>query len=209
MATFSSIEATFTLLDIHAESIASAKSIVDTLGLSESAALFETLDAGSYRVCPDQPPDVILVEIMQACLEWEPQVTITRHLMRQAPHAILVPEEVRVELMLVDHSREFDLTPLEQNQQPTQRDRIPVGSVFVVNRETVSSWNGNLNHRLPASTVQIPDPLEQRNQPMLFTIIRTYKNHVFSGYDSGLTCPRLLSIEVHSSLVMQINFVTN
>jgi hypothetical protein len=195
MATFSSTEATFTLLDVHPESIASAQSIVDTLGLSESAASFETLDAGSYRICPDQPPDVILIEIMQACLESEPQVAITRHLLKQAPHAILVPEEVRVDLMLVDPSHEFDMTALEQNRDPTQRDRIPVGSVFVVNRETVSLWDGNRNHRLPASTVQIPDSLEQRYQPMLFTIIRTYKNHILMDYDSGLTCPRLLSIE--------------
>jgi len=80
--------------------------------------------------------------MMQACLESEPQVAVTRHLLKQAPQAILVPEEVRVDLALVDPSREFDMTALEQKRAPTQRERIPVGSVFVVNRETVRLWDG-------------------------------------------------------------------
>jgi hypothetical protein len=195
MAILSSNEATFTFLDVHPESIKSAKSIVDTLGLADSVASFETVDAGSYRVCPDQPPDVILMEIMQACLESEPQVAITRQLLKQAPHAILIPEEVCIELTLVDTSREFDLDGLERNWGTIQRDRIPIASVFVVNRETVKSWDGNCSNRLTASTVLIPDPLEQRYQPMLFTVIRIYKNHVLKDYDSGLTCPRTPSID--------------
>ncbi|MHC4400583.1 MAG: SAM-dependent methyltransferase [Planctomycetota bacterium] len=194
MTVFSSTEATFTLLDLHPESIQSAESIVDTLGLTDSVASFETVDAGSYRVCPDQPPDVILMEIMRACLESEPQVPVTRHLLEQAPHAILVPEEVTIDLTLVDPSREFDLDGLEQNRGPVQRDRIPVASVFVVNRQSVSSWD-NCSDRLPASSARIPEPLEQRYEPMLFTTIRVYKNHVLKDYDSGLTYPRPLSIQ--------------
>jgi hypothetical protein len=139
MAILSSTEATFTLLDVHPESIVSAKSIIDTLGLADSVASFETVDAGSYRVCPDKLPDVILMEIMQACLESEPQVAVTRHLLKQAPHAVLIPEEVCIDLTLVDPSREFDLDGLERNRGTIQRDRIPVASVFVVNRETVIS----------------------------------------------------------------------
>jgi hypothetical protein len=135
------------------------------------------------------------MEIMQACLESEPQVAIARQLLKQAPHAVLIPEEVRIELTLVDTSREFDLDGLERNRDIIQRDRIPVASVFVVNRETVKSWDGNCSNRLTASTVRMPDPLEQRYQPMLFTVIRIYKNHVLKDYDSGLTCPRTPSID--------------
>jgi hypothetical protein len=195
MTVFSAAEATFTLLDVHPESIASAKSIVETLGLAESAATFETVDASSYRVCPDQPPDIILIEMMRACLESEPQVAITRHLLKQAPQAILVPEEVRIDLTLVDLSREFDLGACGQNRDPIPRDRVPVSSVFVLNRETVNSWDSNSSNRLPASTVRIPDPLEQRYQPMLFTVVRIYKDHILKDYDSGLTGPRPLLTE--------------
>jgi len=195
MASLPSTEVTFILLDVHPESIASAKSIVDILGLSESVASFETVEAASYRLCPEQPPDIILMEIMQSCLEKEPQVAITRHLLKQAPHAILIPEEVCIELTLIDPSYEFDLECLERNPRTDRRDRIPVASVFIVNRETVKSWEGHFRNRLTASTVRMPDFFEQRYQPMLFTFIRIYKNHVLKDYDSGLTCPRAPSIE--------------
>jgi hypothetical protein len=194
MAIFSSTEATFRLLDVHPESIESAKCIVDTLGLASAVAGFETVDACSYRVCSDESLDVILIETMQACLEAEPQVAITRHLLKQSPHAILLPEEVRIDLALVDVSREFNLEVQEQPRGSIQRDRIPIAPVFVVNRETVNSWDGNCSDRLPAATVRIPDPLEPRYQPMLFTTIRIYGNHILKDYDSGLTCPRPPSV---------------
>jgi len=194
MVIFSSTEATFMLVDVHPESIEAAKSIVDTLGLASSAASFETVDACSYRICPDQLPDVILVEAMQACLEAEPQVAIIRHLLKQSPNAILVPEEVRIDLALVDTSREFNLDGQEQHRGPVQRDRIPIATVFVVNRETVKLWEGNCCNRLPAGAVRIPDPLEPRYQPMLFTTVCIYGNHILKDYDSGLTCPRPPSI---------------
>ena len=208
MAIFSPKEAAFTLLDIHPESIESAKSIVITLGLDDCIASFETMDAGSYSIDPDQPPDVILMEIMQACLEAEPQVAITRHLLPQAPNAILIPEEVRIELTLVDPSREFDLEGLERNRGDIQQDRIPVASVFVVNRETVTSWESNRSNRLRGSTLRIPDSVEQRYQPMLFTNIRVYQNHILKDYDSGLTCPRVLSIEgaIKAGNTIQFNY---
>jgi hypothetical protein len=195
MSVLSSTEATFTLIDVHPESIRSAKAIIDTLGFADSVSSFETLDAASYRVSLDEPPDLILLEIMQACLESEPQVAITRHLLMQAPHAILVPEEICIDLTLVDPSCEFDLDGFEQNRDPLQRDRIPVASVFVVNRETVTSWGSNCKNRIPASIVRIPPSLEQRYQPMLFTVIRVYKGHILKDYDSGLTCPRPPSVE--------------
>lgn len=195
MTVFSPTEASFTLLDIHPESIESAKSIVDTLGLAGCGVNFETMDAGAYMVCPGRPPDVILLEIMQACLESEPQVAITRHLLQQAANAILIPEEVRIDLTLVDPTREFGLASLEQHGGPPQRDRIPVASVFIVNRDTVDSWKDNCSNRLPASAVRIPDSIEPRYQAMLFTNIRVYQNHILKDYDSGLTCPRIFSSE--------------
>ena len=193
MAIFSPQEAAFTLLDIHPESIESAKCIVATLGLADCVACCETMDAGLYQVDPDRPPDIILMEMMQACLASEPQVALTRHLLPQAPHAVLIPEEVRVDLVLVDPSREFVLDDLEQNTGDLQRDRIPVATVFVLNRETVHSWKGIGGNRLPGSTARLPDSMQQRYRPMLFTNIRVYRNHVLKDYDSGLTCPRHFS----------------
>ncbi|MGC1374700.1 MAG: class I SAM-dependent methyltransferase, partial [Anaerolineales bacterium] len=196
MAIFSPQEAAFTLLDIHSESIESAKCIAATLGLADRVARCETMDAALYRIDPDQPPDVILMEMMQACLKSEPQVAIARHLLLQAPRAILIPEEVRIDLVLVDLSREFALDDLEQNTGGIQRDRIPVAPVFVVNREAVHLWESIGGNRLPGLAARLPDPMQQRYRPMLFTNIRIYQDHVLKDYDSGLTCPRHFSSDM-------------
>jgi hypothetical protein len=37
--------------------------------------------------------------------------------------------------------------------------------------------------------------MEPQYQPMLFTTIRVFGNHVLKDYDSGLTCPRRPLIE--------------
>lgn len=196
MAVLSPKQVTFTLLDIHSGSIESVKSIVAALGLAGFVADCEAMDAGSYRINPDRTPDVILIEIMQACLESEPQVAVARHLAPQAPKAILIPEEVRIDLVLVDPSCEFDFDGLQRNGGDIQRDRIPVAPVFVLNRDTITSWNGLCTDRLPGSAARIPDFMEQRYQPMLFTTVRVYQDHVLKDYDSGLTYPRVFSNKV-------------
>ena len=195
MSVLSSREVTFTLLDIHAESIESAKSVVDSLGLADSVASSETMDASLYCGNREQAHDVILVEMMQACLESEPQVAIARHLVAQNPNAILIPEDVRVDLTLADMSREFERDALKPQAGDAERDRIHLGSVFVLSRETINSWKAIGGDRLPGSTMRIPDLLERRYQPMLLTTIRIYRDHVLKDYESGLTCPRVFSAQ--------------
>jgi hypothetical protein len=192
MAIFSPQEVSFTLLDVHTESIESAKSIVDTLGFADFVTEYVTTDAGMYRIDPERTPDIIQMEIMQVCLKSEPQVAITRRMLAQAPNAVLIPQEVRIDLVLVDKSQELKFNPPEGHRSGSQRDRIPVASVFVLNPETVDSWKDVTVDRLPAARVRIPDPMEQRYTPMLFTTIRVWQDHVLKDYNSSLTCPRTL-----------------
>jgi len=191
MAMFPSDEVNFTLLDIHPDSIQSAKTVIKALELDRGMARFEVVDATSYRINPELPPDVILVETMRGALEAEPQVAITRHLFQQCPGAVLLPEEVRVDLVLVNPSKEFDL----ESQSSPQRDRIPLGPVFVLNRESLKSWEADCGTLLPGLSVRLPDPLESRFEPMLLMTVRVYRNHILKDYDSGLTCPRRPQIE--------------
>lgn len=136
------------------------------------------------------------MEIMQYCLESEPQVAVARHLLYQAPDAILVPEEVNIQLILVDMSREFALNDQQQgNIKPIQRKRIPVSSVFVLNKEMIISWGTDNTDKLPATTVKMPDNINSTYKPMLFTVIKTYEDHVLKDYDSGLTCPKSLPVD--------------
>jgi hypothetical protein len=109
-------------------------------------------------------------------------------LLQQAPDALVVPESVEVDLRLVDVEKEYAI----DNQK---RERVPLGSVFELSRESVSSWAVEATAELPAERISIEHPLESRWQPMLFTTIRTFGEHRLEDYDSGLTRPRPLPFE--------------
>jgi hypothetical protein len=193
MTLFSPHEVVFTLLDVHAESIQSVSSIVSALGCDDSVETFKTCDARAHELDPEALPDVILMEIMQAALEKEPQVAIARHLVHQAPQAVLLPEEVRVDLTLIDPSHEFSCSGQPEGDAHTQRDRIPIGPVFVLNRQTAHSWDES-EWCLPGAVLRIPPTADDRYETMLCTTVRIYRDHVLDDYSSGLTCPRLLSL---------------
>ena len=190
MTAFTPAAATFTLIDLHADSIESAKCVVTTLGLAASVVDFVCGDAMSYCLSTAEAPDLLLLETMQACLEREPQVAIARHLLKQSPEAILLPQEVRIDLNFVDLSREFDWSNQPPPADLSRRDRLQAGAVFVLNRYTIKSWEDHRGAELPAAVVTIPDQLETRYEPLLFTTIRVYGDHVLKDYDSGLTYPR-------------------
>jgi hypothetical protein len=194
MAVLPASEVAFTLLDLHSESIESARSVVETLGFGGHVKAYETLDVMEYHIDPDEPPDLVVSEVMQVCLGVEPQVAVTRHLLAQAPQAVIVPEEVRIELSMADPAREFDIAPAEDGEFEAKRDRITVGTAFALNRETVASWGNDNAHRIPAATLEIPAKLEQRYLPMLLTVIQVYGDHELRDYDSGLTIPKPLSV---------------
>jgi hypothetical protein len=193
MSLFSPNEIRFRIIDINPDSIESAKAIIETLGLDDHLLGFETIDAGNYRIPPDEQPDIIIMEIMQNCLMKEPQVAVTRRLLEQAPNAALIPEEILIELVLVDSSRELNLEITEQERETIRKERIHVGTVFTLNSESVALWKDDASRRLPASRLLLPATIPAGYQPMLATLIRTYGSHMLQNLESGLTIPRPLS----------------
>jgi hypothetical protein len=179
----------FTVLDLHLVSIESAKSVVSRLGLDRSVEAYVLADACEYTIPDDAIPDIILSETMSTALEKEPQVAIMRHLVGQAPDAVIVPEAVRVNAFLVDTSVEPAIIvpdsagPLAKGQP----DRIPVGPVFELNASTIRSWASLTEDRLPAAAIRIPPPPNPSYRPFLFTTITTHGDHVLRTHDSSLT----------------------
>ena len=192
MTVFPPEKVRFTLLDMHPVSIASAKSVVRRLGLERSVEAYVLADACEYIIPGDAIPDVILSETMSTALEREPQVAIMRHLLVQAPDAVMVPESVRVDAFLVDTSKEPDIVVPESAGSSTkcQPDRIPVGRVFELNTATIRSWASLSGDRLPAAAIRMPPPPEPSYRPFLFTTIATHGEHVLRTHDSGLTAIR-------------------
>ncbi len=189
MTVFPPEKVRFTVLDIHAESIASAQSVVHRLGLDRSVASFVLADACEYTIPADATPDIILSETMSAALEREPQVAIMRHLLGQAPDAVIVPASVRVEAFLVDTEKEIDVVVPDSGGAPVagQPDRVLVGPVFELNASTIRSWASLSGDRLPAAAIHIPPPPNPHYRPFLFTTVATHGEHVLRTHDSSVT----------------------
>lgn len=192
MAVFPPERVRFTLLDLHPVSIASAKSVVHRLGLDQSVEGYVLADACGYTIPNDATPDIIVSETMSTALEKEPQVAIMRHLLGQAPDAVIVPESVRVDAFLVDTSMEPGMVIPESASSPTklQPDRVSVGPVFELNASAIHSWASICGDKLPAESISIPIPPQPSYRPFLFTTIATYGEHVLRIHDSGLTAIR-------------------
>lgn len=186
MALWPAGQAQFTLLDIHAASLASARTLVAHMGLDASVQAWVQADATAYRIDPAAPPDVILSETMSAALAHEPQVAIARHLLAQAPQALMVPAAVRIDACLCDPRREngYEAEP--------RHDRIFLGKVFELDAAAVARWAGLPAGPLPAATIALPAVLEPRYQFRLLTRIEVFDGITLGDYASSLNLPRLL-----------------
>ena len=199
MSVLEAREAQFTFLDIHRESIESARTLVDALEFNNFVHEYLTGDAMFYEVSCSEPPDIIVMETMQAALGKEMQVPMTRWLMGQAPDAILVPQEIQIELTLLDPGREFDI-----EQQGITRKRTKPLEVFSINKEKVIEWQ-KLHHTLPGSKITIPAAAPQM-QGMLFTNIQVYGEHKLKDYHCGLTSPILWPEPIVEGQEWQFNY---
>ncbi len=189
MTVFPPEKVRFTLLDIHPVSIASAKSVISRFGLERSVESYVVTDACDYTIPTGMPPDILLCETMSTALEREPQVAILRHLLSQAPDAVIVPESVRIDAFLVDTSKEPDrIVPESQDLTGRwQPDRIPAGPVFELNASAIRSWAPLPGERLPAASIRFPPAPHLAYRPFLFTTIKTYGRHVLQTHDCNLT----------------------
>ena len=183
MSVVSSSEATFTLLDIHDASIASVRGLIDRLGLSAGVDALVTADASEYSIA--EQPDIVVIEMMRAALDSEPQVAVAMHLVREAPNAVLIPEDVRVVLSLVDRSVRLDSEIESGDFEKT----IEVGEVFVLNKSSIAAFD-----RFAPTSIPLPDFDPDRDRPMLTTTVRAYGDHVLQGNDTGITLPKPLPL---------------
>lgn len=194
MTVFSRDQAVFTLLDIHQQCLEDAKKLIDSLGLSDRIAKYICTDATRHEIPDDEVPDVIVSETMSVALHNEPQVSIVRNLLAQAPAARMVPQSVSVEACLLDLSKEHLFLPADHTGEimEPQRDRVALGKVFELNSTNILDWANIAGEHLPAGRIEIPSPLENRYHPYLLTHITVYGETRLLDYESSLTMPRQL-----------------
>lgn len=187
-------QVTFTLIDIHVESLEYARHLLEGFGFSGHVADYVCADATRYRIPPDALPDVIVTETMNAALRSEPQVSIARHLMAQAPNALLVPSTINVEACLLNNAKEFSPVLVDSTVPPPEpeRDRIHLGSIFELSAQTIEAWADIEADTLPGACIRIPDPLLPRYQIRLLTRIMVYGEICLLDYESSLNLPQHL-----------------
>lgn len=97
---FANAPVRFTFIDVHAKAVEATRK----LAAGAAAAIdFVVADATTYE--HPRPLHVVITETMQRALTREPHVEIVRNLVRQlVPGGILVPESVRIDLAIGDHS---------------------------------------------------------------------------------------------------------
>lgn len=183
MAVLGSEEARFTLLDLHAGSVESARAVVGSFGLEASVSVYEEADATAYEVDPEAPPDVIVTEVLQAALSSEPQVAVTRHLLAQAPHALLVPASIRLDLVLAP-----------AGERVHEEEGLHVGTAFELSREAVALWDVEERERLPGRRLRWPRRVPRELRPFITTTIQTFGAHRLGLRDSGLTMPQVADL---------------
>ena len=189
MSVFPPEKVQFTILDIHPESMESAKAVIRRLGLENCVESFVVADACEYTIPRMACPDIILSETMSTALEKEPQVAIMRHLLSQSPDAAIVPASVQVKLFLVDTSQEINVVVPESVAKPTASHpaKILAGEVFELNASNIRSWASLPGDQLPAARIALPSAPSPDYRPFLFTTITSYGDHTLRTHDSGLT----------------------
>jgi hypothetical protein len=208
MTVFSKEQVVFTLLDIHQECLDDAMKLIDSFGLSGHVEECLCVDATAYRIPDDKKPDVIVSETMSVALHNEPQVSIARNLLCQAPDAKMVPRQVSVEVCLLNGAKEHVFMPADfvgEFPQP-QRDRVYLGKIFVLDAGNIQNWQTIDGDRLPAGCVEIPSPLENRYRPYLLTRITVYGETRLQDYDCSLTVPRRLKGNIESGDILQFYY---
>lgn len=167
-------EVGFTLLDIHAQALAAARRIVQTLGLEAYVDDYVQADAATWRCPEDRRPHVIVSETMQNGLKNEPQVMITENL---APQRLagghFLPEAVTLDFaLLVARRGENDVTT-----QDIQR----IARLYELTPDEPT--------RLATGRFTLPDSLPAGARPAIATRIRVFGDILLDDNECSLTLP--------------------
>lgn len=208
MTAFSRDQVVFTLLDIHEQCLVDAMELIDSLGLADHVSECICADAARYTIPADKIPDVIVSETMSVTLHNEPQVSIARNLLQQAPDARMVPQSVGVAACLLDSAKEFTFMPAGHTGEipEPRRDRIYLGKLFELDAAAIRSWAGNTSDRLPAGKITLPAVLDARYHPHLLTRITVYGDTCLQDYETSLTQPKPLPGKFHGGEALQFHY---
>ncbi len=176
----------FTFIDVHADSVEATRVLAEHFDVARSIRAFVVGDATRYEHPKELRLHGLISETMQSALRREPQVAIARQILPQlVPGGFMVPESVRVDLLLGD----FEARTRESRDERDGDDLQFVQTIFDL-RAGVERWPLDADGCLPPVLVTLPaDRSVSKLQAFFGTVIVTYGAHVLASGQSGLTLP--------------------
>lgn len=175
----------FTLVDIHPSALACASQLFELSHAAETLRCTRCADATTLCLPDGYAPDVLVAEVMQRALAYEPQLAVVANLLPQcAPDAVLVPGRITVSACLARFSSEqrFDATP----------EALDLGTLIDLSKATLTMLSAEMAHdavALPERLLQVSADAPAGHTLMLRTRIEVGPDLALADYDSGLTYP--------------------
>ena len=205
---YSPAQLQLTLLDYHAESLDSVRSVLSALGFDAFARGYVQADASQYHHPQDDPIHIAVSETMAAGLQKEMQVPITLNLAPQlAEGGIWLPQVVRVNVVLAE-PREF-LVGIDYTTPPpypVSADVHSVATVFEIDARNPASLAKPHAEHLPAAGFESPSMPGSGLELFLTTEIVIYDDIVLTGRDSTLNHPLCPAIKSANPTASRLQF---
>ncbi|EGQ7784187.1 hypothetical protein NB550_21045 [Vibrio parahaemolyticus] len=191
-----------TLIDIQPGAVKVLNRLIELMGIAEHVHQVFCMDVMEYH--PDHSIDILIIEAMHHGLTREGHLHFLLHL-RQflSEQALLLPEQITVEAALANPQREFveqwqdcDFSHSRFIQEGIRSERIELGEIFKINRETLNQFNemelGSGFRLLEAGQVQIPRNIPDIHNRILLLSVKlgVFGQENVDQYDSGITHPR-------------------
>ncbi len=123
------------LVEVNPLTLNSLKNCISSLGVAPYVKEILSADASQLQLETPENIDILLLECMQAALEKEQQVAITYNLLPQLKQeVILVPEQIKLSICLVDSKKKMDHMTGGNTEKPYFKNLQPI---FILDKNEV------------------------------------------------------------------------
>ncbi|WP_343586422.1 hypothetical protein [Flavobacterium sp.] len=184
------------LIDINASSLESVQNLIPVIGLEKYDLQMIEANAITYKIPKDFNVDLAVSETMHYALTSEPQVAISRNIIKQlSSQAIFIPQEIRIDLAYTFFNYEPYLR-VGQNEVKGYKESQPypykvfVDRLFTINKEHFNRENHNL--KIESAFYMLPTIFENHPDICLFTEITIFEDVELKTGESYITNPYCL-----------------
>lgn len=186
---FSSKQIHVTFLDLHKESIEYLKKIIHSIDSQDLIKDFIVADATQHEFDEGQAYDIIINETLFEGLTKEPQVNVTKNLIRYLKtDGLFIPENITVSAGCSFHAKEpyvwFNRNEYNlNNPNNNTQTRIDFGPIFSLNKH----MSTDLPQVIKSDKFKMPVDFKEYPDIVIFTDVDVYKEHTLREEDSTIS----------------------